>query len=189
VLIRLLAAQTTWDKWWDKYYRHGLHIFEIIILALIAHLVMRRLLHRFVSHMTTGKRAPVNDSPSRQQKRAQTVSSALASLGAFVIWSIAVIMILSELGLNLAPLIAGAGIAGAALGFGAQQLVRDILAGMSMLAEDQFGIGDDIDVVDVKGTVEDVGLRTTRIRAADGVLWFVPNGEIKRLGNISASNK
>ena len=90
-----------------------------------------------------------------------------------------------ELGINLGPLIAGAGIAGVALGFGAQTLVRDFLTGMFMLIEDQFGVGDIIDVGDASGVVEGVSLRTTRLRDVEGTVWHVPNGEIKRVANKS----
>jgi small conductance mechanosensitive channel len=93
--------------------------------------------------------------------------------------------ILGELGVDLGPLIAGAGIAGVALGFGAQSLVKDFLSGMFMLIEDQFGVGDVIDAGDAVGTVEAVSLRTTRIRSVDGTLWHVPNGTIARVGNKS----
>ena len=93
--------------------------------------------------------------------------------------------ILDELGVNLAPLLAGAGIVGVALGFGAQTLVRDFLSGLFMLVEDQYGVGDVIDVGVATGTVEGVSLRTTRLRDVEGVVWHVPNGEIQRVGNKS----
>src|SRR3546814_1040491 len=97
----------------------------------------------------------------------------------------AVITALAEVGINLAPLIAGAGIVGVALGFGAQSLVKDFLSGLFMLAEDQYGVGDVIDVGEATGTVEVVNLRTTKLRAVDGTVWHVPNGEIRRVGNMS----
>jgi small conductance mechanosensitive channel len=93
--------------------------------------------------------------------------------------------VLDTLGINLAPLIAGAGIVGLALGFGAQSLVRDFLSGMFMLMEDQFGVGDVVDAGVATGTVEGVSLRTTRLRDIDGVVWHIPNGTILRVGNKS----
>jgi small conductance mechanosensitive channel len=96
-----------------------------------------------------------------------------------------VLTVLEILGVNLGPLIAGAGIAGVALGFGAQSLVRDFLTGMFMLMEDQYGVGDVIDAGVATGTVEGVSLRTTRLRDVDGVVWHVPNGTILRVGNKS----
>ena len=94
-------------------------------------------------------------------------------------------MILGELGVNLGPLIAGAGIAGVAIGFGAQSLVKDFLSGIFMLVEDQYGVGDIIDAGEATGTVEAVTLRTTRLRDVDGTVWHVPNGTIDRVGNMS----
>lgn len=122
---------------------------------------------------------------ARRMQRAETIASVLRSVVAIVIWSIAVLVILSELGIDLAPLLAGAGVLGVALGFGAQSVVRDFLAGTFMLLEDQFGVGDVIDVGDASGTVEGLSLRTTRLRDVEGVVWHVPNGEIRRVANKS----
>ena len=122
---------------------------------------------------------------ARRVQRAETIASVLRSVVSIVIWSIAVLIILSELGIDLAPLLAGAGVLGVALGFGAQSVVRDFLAGTFMVLEDQFGVGDVIDVGDASGTVEGVSLRTTRLRDVEGVVWHVPNGEIKRVANKS----
>ncbi len=94
-------------------------------------------------------------------------------------------LILGEIGVTLGPLLASAGVAGLAIGFGAQNLVKDFLAGLFMLLEDQYGVGDVVDVGDVTGTVEAVGLRITTLRDAKGVLWYVRNGEIVRVGNKS----
>jgi moderate conductance mechanosensitive channel len=102
-----------------------------------------------------------------------------------VIWSIAAITILGELGINLGPLIASAGIAGVALGFGAQSLVKDFLSGFFMLVEDQYGVGDIVDLGEAAGTVEAVSLRTTRLRDVNGTVWHVPNGMVTRVGNKS----
>jgi small conductance mechanosensitive channel len=118
-------------------------------------------------------------------QRAETISSVLRSVVSIVIWSISILIILSELGIDLAPLLAGAGVLGVALGFGAQSVVRDFLAGTFMVLEDQFGVGDVIDVGDASGTVEGLSLRTTRLRDVEGVVWHVPNGEIKRVANKS----
>jgi small-conductance mechanosensitive channel len=98
---------------------------------------------------------------------------------------VAVLTVLGEFGVNLGPLIAGAGIAGVALGFGAQSLVKDFLSGIFMLVEDQFGVGDIVDVGEASGLVEGVSLRTTRLRDVEGTVWHVPNGEIHRVGNKS----
>jgi small conductance mechanosensitive channel len=109
----------------------------------------------------------------------------LRSATTVVVWTIAGVMILGELGVALGPLIAGAGIAGVALGFGAQSLVKDFISGTFMLIEDQYGVGDIIDAGEASGTVEAVSLRTTRLRDVNGTVWHIPNGNILRIGNMS----
>lgn len=121
----------------------------------------------------------------RVEQRARTVASVLRSFLSAVIWSVAGMLVLGELGVNLGPLIAGAGIAGVAIGLGAQNVVRDFLAGLFILAEDQLGVGDVVDLGPATGVVERVTLRSTVIRALDGTVWFVPNGQITRVGNLS----
>jgi small conductance mechanosensitive channel len=107
------------------------------------------------------------------------------SIASAVVGAVTLMMLLGEFDINLGPLIAGAGILGVAIGFGAQSLVRDLLSGIFMLIEDQYGVGDVIDAGDATGTVESVGLRTTKIRDRHGTLWHIPNGEIRRVGNMS----
>ncbi len=122
----------------------------------------------------------------RAEQRITALTSVLRSVGSFVIFLIAGFLILGELGLNIAPLLAGAGIIGIALGFGAQSLVKDFLSGLFILVEDQFGVGDIVDLdQQTSGTVEAVSLRLTRLRSVDGTVWHVPNGEIRRVGNKS----
>lgn len=121
----------------------------------------------------------------RRRQRAETVSSVLESVATGVIFTVAMLMSLSELGVNIAPLIASAGIIGVALGFGAQSLVKDFLSGIFMVIEDQYGVGDVTDLGDAVGTVESVGLRVTRLRDVNGTVWYVRNGEVIRVGNKS----
>lgn len=121
----------------------------------------------------------------RRRQRAQTTGSVLRSIATVVVFGIAAMMVLENLGMDLAPLLASAGIAGVAIGFGAQSLVTDFMSGIFMLLEDQYGVGDTIDVGEAVGVVEVVTLRTTRIRDADGVVWYVRNGEVSRIGNKS----
>src|SRR5918997_2203241 len=122
----------------------------------------------------------------RAEQRIEALSSVLRSLVTVVIYLVAGFMILGEVGINLGPLLAGAGIIGVALGFGSQALVRDFLSGVFILIEDQFGVGDIVNLDnETSGTVEAVSLRTTRLRAVDGTVWHVPNGEIRRVGNQS----
>lgn len=121
----------------------------------------------------------------RKAQRAKTLGDLFRNLTTIVMLTIMVLLVMGELGFDLAPLIAGAGIIGVALGFGAQSLVADFLSGIFILMEDQYGVGDIVDVGDATGTVEEVQLRTTQLRSVDGVLWFVRNGEIMRVGNMS----
>ncbi|MDP9221058.1 MAG: mechanosensitive ion channel family protein, partial [Actinomycetota bacterium] len=121
----------------------------------------------------------------RRRQRTETLGTVLRSLVTAVVFSVAFVMILDELGLPIAPLLASAGVAGVALGFGAQSLVKDFLSGIFLLVEDQYGVGDVIDTGEAIGTVEDVTLRVTRLRDASGVVWYVRNGEIIRVGNRS----
>lgn len=121
----------------------------------------------------------------RRRQRTATLGSLLRSVSTFVIGIIAGLTIMAELGLPLGPLLASAGVGGVALGFGAQSLVKDFLSGVFMVIEDQYGVGDVIDTGEAIGTVEEVGLRITRLRDATGVVWFIRNGEIIRIGNRS----
>lgn len=119
----------------------------------------------------------------RQRARVTTLGSVLRSVASIVIWTVAALMVGDQLGLNMAPVLASAGVGGVALGFGAQSLVKDFLSGMFMMLEDQYGVGDVIDTGAVVGTVEEVTLRVTRLRDAEGVVWYVRNGEIVRIAN------
>ena len=124
----------------------------------------------------------------RAQRRAQrmaTIGSVLKSLVSFVVLVWVVLQTLAILGVNVAPFIASAGIVGVALGFGAQTLVRDFLSGLFMLFEDQYGVGDWVDLGEAEGTVEHVGLRITSLRDLHGTLWYCRNGDIARVGNYS----
>jgi small conductance mechanosensitive channel len=121
----------------------------------------------------------------RRVQRAETVGALLKSVASVGIWTLAGLMALGTLGLDLGPLVAGAGIVGVAVGFGSQNLVRDFISGIFMLMEDQYGVGDVVDAGPATGTVEGVGLRTTRLRDVSGTLWHIPNGEIRRVGNRS----
>jgi len=159
----------------------------VIVAALVARVGARAARRAVVSFRT---RAPVSVSgggaPSvRAEQRAATLGDVVSGVVRTVVWSIALLVVLDELGINLAPLIAGAGIAGLAFGFGAQSLVKDVISGLFMLLEDQYGVGDVVTLGEATGTVEDVTLRMTRLRGADGTVWFVPNGEIRRVGNSS----
>lgn len=121
----------------------------------------------------------------RREQRAATMASLLKSMTTGLIAVIVIFMAVAQLGYNIAPLIASAGIIGVALGFGAQSLVKDFLSGIFMTLEDQYGVGDEVDVGAVTGTIEAVSLRVTRLRDAGGTVWYVRNGEILAVGNKS----
>jgi len=121
----------------------------------------------------------------RRQQRAGTIRAVLQSALAVVLLAVVAATALQLVGVPVGPLLASAGIAGVALGFGAQSLVKDLLAGIFMLIEDQYGVGDIVDLGEATGVVEEVGLRSTRLRSLDGTVWFVPNGEIRRVGNMT----
>lgn len=125
------------------------------------------------------------DQQERSGQRTRTLGSVLRSVSSAIIYGMAVMMALAEFDVNLGPLIAGAGIAGVAVGFGAQSLVKDFLSGVFMLLEDQYGVGDVVDVGATVGVVEEVKLRTTQIRDINGTLWYIPNGEIARVANLT----
>jgi small conductance mechanosensitive channel len=177
--------------------------FRILLIWVVAWLlsrVVRRMIRRFsdriVGAVGSGRlkkareRAPniliSQQVPSvRSAARAETISGVLKSVSSGVIYVFAFVYTLEVLGLNLGPLIAGAGVVGVALGFGAQSMVRDFLAGCFILLEDQYGVGDQVDLGEAVGTVEALNLRTTRLRDVNGTVWHVPNGEILRVGNQS----
>ena len=177
-----------------------LKIVLIVIAAAILNRVARRAVKRSLTRLHSGavrermgamrRRTPAalletGETSLRAEQRIDALSSVLRSVVTFVIWLVAALMCLGEVGIDLAPLLAGAGVLGVAIGFGSQSLVRDFLSGMFILIEDQFGVGDIVDLGEASGTVEAVSLRTTRLRAVDGTVWHMPNGEITRVGNMS----
>jgi small conductance mechanosensitive channel len=196
----------------DIAFAKPLKIALVLLVAWVVVGLLRRIIDQFVATLTgqgqparrikrTLRRTPiVNTLPDsvldtgvlsvRAAARAETLGHVLRSVSSFAVWTIAALTVLGEVGIKLGPLVAGAGIAGVALGFGAQSLVRDFLAGIFIIIEDQYGVGDIIDVGDVSGTlvsgtVESVSLRSTRLRSTNGTVWHVPNGTILRVGNMS----
>jgi len=161
------------------------------VLRTLVHRVIRRTTSRLASHgslLRGNLLGAFGDTAillERRRQRAETVGSLLRSIVSIVVLGIAFILILGELGINLAPIVASAGVLGIAVGFGAQNLVKDFLSGVFMLLEDQYGVGDVVDVGAVSGTVEAVTFRMTRLRDVEGTVWYVRNGEITRIGNKS----
>ena len=200
-----------WAEAADIVFSKPLSVAMIVVIAWVMVRILRRVIDRFVSSLSgqgeparrikrTLRRTPLShvsrgmlDTGAlsiRAAARAETLGHVLKSISAFAVWVIAAMTVLGELGINLGPLVAGAGIAGVALGFGAQSLVKDFLAGLFILVEDQYGVGDIVDVGDISGSpvsgvVESVSLRSTRLRSVNGTVWHVPNGTIQRVGNMS----
>jgi small-conductance mechanosensitive channel len=187
-----------YERYGDVAVATGLRVLLIVVLAA----VLRSLMHRVVARLVRGavegstpvvlrplkERIGVESGPmlkERRRKRAETIGSVLRSTGSGVVLVVAGAMVLAELGLDLGPVLASAGIVGVALGFGAQNLVKDVLTGVFLILEDQFGVGDVVDLGEASGIVEAVGLRTTRLRSIDGTVWYVRNGEVLRVGNMS----
>ncbi len=162
----------------------------MILIALLLRLAAHRAIARITSR--AAKEDPEGSDRThallfreRRQQRATALGAILSNAASLTIVGIAAVMILGDMGLNLAPVLASAGVLGVAIGFGAQNLVQDFLAGVFMLLEDQYGVGDVIDVGGTSGTVEAVSLRITRLRDVNGVVWHVRNGTIPKAGNKS----
>jgi len=164
----------------------GLQILLILVLGIVVRFGIKRSLRVFIKRVvalrTDGSGV---EETSRRSLRADTLIQLAHSITSVVVIGIVLLLILGQLGINLAPLLAGAGVAGIAIGFGAQSFVKDLLVGISVLAEDQYGVGDVINFGEGSGTVESMTLKSTRVRALDGTLWHLPNGEIVRVANMT----
>ena len=167
-----------------------LRILLVILVAVVLQILTVRVIHRLVRRTVERSNANYHRQPesaggSRLAQRAGAIGSLLVSLVSILIWVNALLVILPILGINITPIIASAGVVGIALAFGAQTLVRDYISGIFLILEDQYGVGDEIVIGTVTGTVEEVLLRTTRVRDAEGTLWHFRNGEILSVGNRS----
>ncbi|MFE4518602.1 mechanosensitive ion channel family protein [Kitasatospora sp. NPDC056783] len=190
-------AASWFDTHWQGWLAGGLRIIFIIVLALVLRAVVRKLITQLISRMARGSETQEESrlggllantgvvNTERRQQRSEAIGSVLRSVASFTILGTAALMVLSALGVNLAPLLASAGVAGVAIGFGARNLVTDFLSGVFMIMEDQYGVGDEIDTGVASGTVLEVGLRVTKLRGANGEIWYIRNGEVKRIANMS----
>ncbi|MEV0091596.1 mechanosensitive ion channel family protein [Streptomyces sp. NPDC050738] len=192
-------AQTTannaagWvEQNWSTWLSVGLRIILILVIAMVLRTVIRRSLTKLIDRMNRHATAVEGTAlggllvnAERRRQRSEAIGSVLRSVASFVILGTAALMMLSTLQINLAPLLASAGVAGVAIGFGARNLVTDFLSGVFMIMEDQYGVGDSIDAGVASGEVIEVGLRVTKLRGDNGEIWYVRNGEIKRIGNLS----
>ncbi len=200
----MMIAAATKPNWYDTPLEWltgtPLRIVIIIVVALIAQIVVVRIIHKIVKR--TAERARIERLEQtrkytrtaelsemlmnqRTEQRANAIGTLLTSSVSLIVWGIAALMVLEALGVNVAPLLASAGVVGVALGFGAQTMVKDYLSGIFLIVEDQFGVGDVVDLGPAIGTVEEVALRYTRLRDLSGVVWYVRNGEILRVANRS----
>ena len=174
-------------------------LITLVVVGLVVQFILHRLIDKMVSKAEDGVlpdritqtafgRSPENPPPgsTRRVQRAKTLGTLLKSITSGIIVAIVVTMMLAEIGLNIGPIIASAGIVGVALGFGSQTLVKDFLSGIFLLFEDQYGVGDVVDMGEgLSGTIEAVSLRVTRLRDTNGTVWYVRNGELYRVGNMS----
>jgi moderate conductance mechanosensitive channel len=183
--------------WFDVLLGTPLTIFCIVVVAVLARFLLHRLIDKIADSIVSGRagigrledRLPSaitgNVLSVRREQRARTMASVLKSLTTATIGAITGLTVLDELGIATGPLLASAGIVGIAVGFGAQALVRDVISGVFMLIEDQYGVGDVVDLGDASGVVEAVGLRVTRVRDVNGTVWYIRNGQVLRVGNQS----
>jgi small conductance mechanosensitive channel len=177
-----------------------LRIIGIIVVAMLIRWALHRAIKRLTASTTRASMpallkplkekttATAEDGqfiPERRRQRAEAIGSVLRSFVTATVFTLAALLVLGEFGFDLGPLLASAGIVGVAIGFGAQTLVKDLIAGLFMLLEDQYGVGDTVDLGEATGVVETVGLRITTVRDSRGVLWYIRNGEIVRVGNKS----
>ncbi|AZQ71623.1 mechanosensitive ion channel family protein [Streptomyces abikoensis] len=177
---------------WSVWLTNGLRIVLIIVIAVAMRSLIRRGITKLIARMNRTAQAVDGTAlgsllvnAERRRQRSEAIGSVLRSVASFLIMGTAALTVLSVLKINLAPLLASAGVAGVAIGFGARNLVTDFLSGVFMILEDQYGVGDEVDAGVAKGTVIEVGLRVTKLRGADGEIWYVRNGEVKRIGNLS----
>ena len=177
---------------WADWLAAGLRILLIVVIAVVLRIAVRRMITKFIDRMNRGAEAAGTTAlggllvnAERRRQRSEAIGSVLRSVASFVILGTAALTVLSVLQINLAPLLASAGVAGVAIGFGARNLVTDFLSGVFMILEDQYGVGDVIDAGVASGTVVEVGLRVTKLRGDEGEIWYIRNGEVKRIGNLS----
>jgi len=177
---------------WSTWLAIGLKVLLILVIAAVLRVAVRRAITKLIDRMNRTAQAVDGTAiggllvnVERRRQRSQAIGSVLRSVASFVIMGTAALMVLSAFEINLAPLLASAGVAGVAIGFGARNLVTDFLSGVFMILEDQYGVGDSIDAGVASGEVIEVGLRVTKLRGDNGEIWYVRNGEVKRIGNLS----
>lgn len=161
---------------------HGLKIIFIVIGVWMLNAIGRFLINKTVRKIITLKHMKT---PEAEKKREDTLIAVFSGTLRITVWIIAILMIASELGLNIGPLLAAAGVAGLAFGFGGQYLIRDIISGLFIIFENQYRVGDVVCIGTTCGLVEDISLRLTILRDLDGTVHYVPNGEVHTASNLS----
>jgi small conductance mechanosensitive channel len=200
-LVQDATGSATAGQWVQLVVGTPLQIMLILLVGFVLRYVLHRSIDRVAERIASGRSglgrlderlpsagAMFSTSPllsARREQRARTTASVLASITTGVVTTVVLLMVLQALGVSIAPLLASAGIVGLAVGFGAQALVKDFLSGIFMIIEDQYGVGDLVDLGEASGVVEAVSLRVTRLRDTDGAVWYVRNGEVLRVGNRS----
>ncbi|MGW7006602.1 mechanosensitive ion channel family protein [Streptomyces sp. NPDC054933] len=183
----------TWvENNWASWLTTGLQIVLIVVIAMVLRAAVRRMITQLIArmnkhaeHRQIGALGGLLVNTERRQQRSEAIGSVLRSVASFLIMGTAALMVLSLMKIDLAPVLASVSVAGVAVGFGARNLVTDFLSGVFMILEDQYGVGDVIDAGVAQGTVIEVGLRVTKLRGDNGEIWYVRNGEVKRIGNLS----
>jgi small conductance mechanosensitive channel len=177
---------------WSTWLAIGLRVVLILVIAAVLRVAVRRAITKLIDRMSRTAEAVDGTAlggllvnAERRRQRSQAIGSVMRSVASFMIIGTAGLMVLGSFQINLAPLLASAGVAGVAIGFGARNLVTDFLSGVFMILEDQYGVGDTIDAGVASGEVIEVGLRVTKLRGVGGEIWYVRNGEVKRIGNLS----
>lgn len=173
-----------WSTVTDWLVSHGIRILIILIISAILYCVLRKVLPSALN-LTVRRRGKSKKAEDEAEKRVQTLARIFMGTGTVLIVIIAGFMILSELGINIYPLLAGFGVIGVALGFGAQYLIRDLIAGFFVLVENQYNIGDWISIAGIDGSVQEINMRRTVLRDFDGTVHVIPNGEVKTASNYS----
>jgi len=161
---------------------HFLSILIILILGFVARVLLTKLIRNVIKQTVRHDLFP---SEVDRKKRLKTLDSLVATVVKVVVWVVVSIMIINELGINTGPLIASAGVIGIALGFGAQTLIKDFTSGLFIIAENQYRVGDVIEINDISGVVEEITIRTTVLRDLDGHLHHIPNGSIDVTTNMT----
>jgi small conductance mechanosensitive channel len=186
-----ISSLFTFDWWLEVALPRLIRVVVILVISMAVLTVLLRTVNRVAARAATHATKDTGDSQrsailaARKAQRATTLGSLFRNVCKVLVYTFMLLLILAEFGFDLGPLLAGAGIAGVAIGFGAQSLVKDVISGVFILMEDQYGVGDVVDLGDAVGTVDEVQLRVTKLRSIDGTLWFVRNGEILRVGNMS----